>query len=176
MMSGEEMIFRYNELYHKMVASKDPAKMKIFGEAEKWIFEETVNAHPDLADSWLSCLEAICWDNFLSHNEAENIGKHLISQNGTRGFHWLYDEFINTVKKLGGETEENPFYNTYALYVTANMIYSDHAESIAQDMGYNSVQEVPPEKMALSCYKKAVEKLKDKDRPRFVRDYFKCWL
>ena len=28
------------------------------------------------------------------------------------------------------------------------------------------------EKMALSCYRKAVEKLKDQDRPRFVRWYF----
>jgi hypothetical protein len=52
------------------------------------------------------------------------------------------------------------------------MIYSDHAQSIAEDMGQRSPNEVPNEKMALSCYKKAVEKLKDPDRPRFVREYF----
>lgn len=53
------------------------------------------------------------------------------------------------------------------------MIYSDHAQSIAEDMGYKSPKEVPNEKMAVSIYKKALEKLKDADRPRFVREYFR---
>jgi hypothetical protein len=53
------------------------------------------------------------------------------------------------------------------------MIYSDHAKSIAEDMGYKSVAEVPNERMALSCYKKAVESLKDPDKGFKVRDYFR---
>jgi hypothetical protein len=53
------------------------------------------------------------------------------------------------------------------------MIYSDHGKSIAEDMGYKSVGEVPNEKMALSCYKKAVECLTDEDEGFSVRDYFR---
>ena len=67
---------------------------------------------------------------------------------------------------------EKPYYNCYALWVTANMIYSDHANSVAEDMGYPNPEAVPNEKMALSMYRKAVEQLKDVDRPKFVREYF----
>jgi hypothetical protein len=52
------------------------------------------------------------------------------------------------------------------------MIYSDHAQSVAEDMGMSTPEAVPNEKMALSMYRKAVEKLKDVDRPKFVREYF----
>lgn len=69
--------------------------------------------------------------------------------------------------------EEKPSYNGLALLVAANMIYSDHAKSIAEDMGYKTVQETPNEKMALSCYKKAVELLKDPDKGFDIRRYFK---
>lgn len=44
---------------------------------------------------------------------------------------------------------------------------------IAEDMGFKSPKEVPNERMALSCYKKAVEKLKDPDAGFSVRKYFK---
>ena len=73
---------------------------------------------------------------------------------------------------MGGVIEEKPFYNKYALAAVMNMIYSDHADSIAMDMGGKKASDIPNEKMAMSCYRKAVEKLKDADRPRFVRWYF----
>ena len=57
--------------------------------------------------------------------------------------------------------------------VTANSVYSDHALSIAIDMGFKDPREVSNDKMAMSCYRKAVEKLKDIDNPRYVRKYFK---
>lgn len=76
------------------------------------------------------------------------------------------------VEALGGKVYEKPFYNCYALWVTANMLYSDHAQSVAEDMGAASPEAVPNEKMALSMYRKAVEKLKDVDRQKFVREYF----
>lgn len=173
MKTKEEMIERYEELYHKMVNSKDPKNMKVFGEAEKWVFTEVAKAHPDLAESWLSHLEAVCWDNYLSEKEAMNIGKRIVNQDGTKGFHWTHDVFTKAVDSLGGKTEEKPYYNSYALCVTANMIYSDHAQSIAMDLGYNTPAEVPNEKMALSCYRKAVEMLKDGDGGFRIRKYFK---
>lgn len=172
-MTKEEMIDRYEVLYDKMKESGDVKNMKIFGKAEKYIFKELAAAHPEMAARWLSHLEAVCWCNYLSMEEAANIGKRMTNQDGTKGFHWTHEVFIPAVEKLGGTTEDKPHYNCYALCVTANMIYSDHAKSIAEDMGYKTVAEVPTDKMVLSCYRKAVEKLTDKDNEEFVRDYFR---
>lgn len=172
-MNKEQLIERYDELYDKMKHSQDVKNMKIFGKAEKYMFHELTGAHPDMAERWLSHLEAVCWMNYLSQGEAMNIGKRIENQDGTKGFHWNHEVFTNAVKSLGGVVENKPYYNSYALCVTANMIYSDHAKSIAEDMGYKSAAEVPNEKMALSCYKKAVECLEDKDEGFKVRDYFR---
>lgn len=172
-MTKEQMIERYDELYMKMANSKDPKNMHIFGEAEKWIFHELAKVHPEMAENWLSHLEAVCWNNYLSQNEAMNIGKRIVNQDGTKGFHWSHDVFTKAVESLGGVVEEKPYYNSYSLWVTACTIYSDHAISIAMDLGYKDPKEVPNEKMALSCYRKAVEKLKDIDGGFQVRKYFK---
>lgn len=173
MMTKEQMIERYEELYHKMKTSKDAKNMMIFGEAERYMFKEVAKLNPAMAENWLSHLEATCWEQYLSETEAKNIGMRIINQDGTKGFHWNHDVFTNAVKSLGGVVEEKPYYNSYALCVVANTIYSDHALSIAMDLGYKDPKEVPNEKMALSCYRKAVEKLKDIDGGFQVRKYFK---
>lgn len=167
------MIERYDELYGVMKSSRDVEKMKIFGEAEKEMFRQMAASNPSMAEMWLTKLEAVCWDNYLTEKEARNIGRHIVNQDGTKEFHWPYDVFTKAVSQLGGITEEKPYYNSYALWVTANMIYSDHARSVAEDMGYKSPMEVPNERMALSMYKKAVEKLKDPDKGFHIRKYFK---
>ena len=167
------MIERYDELYGVMKSSRDVEKMKIFGEAEKEMFRQMSASNPTMAEMWLGKIEAVCWDNYLTEKEARNIGRHIVNQDGTKEFHWPYDVFTKAVSQLGGITEEKPYYNSYALWVTANMIYSDHARSVAEDMGYKSPMEVPNERMALSMYKKAVEKLKDPDKGFHIRKYFK---
>lgn len=167
------MIERYDELYGVMKSSRDVEKMKIFGEAEKEMFRQMSASNPSMAEMWLAKLEAVCWDNYLTEKEARNIGRHIVNQDGTKEFHWPYDVFTKAVTQLGGTVEEKPYYNSYALWVTANMIYSDHAKSVAEDMGYKSPLEVPNERMALSMYKKAVEKLKDPDKGFHIRKYFK---
>lgn len=172
-MTKEQMIDRYEELYHKMATSKEPKYMHIFGEAEKYMFKEVAKMNPEMADNWLSHLEAVCWDSYLSEKEAKNIGMRIVNQDGTKGFHWTHDVFTKAVESLGGVVEEKPYYNSYSLYVTACTIYSDHALSIAMDLGYKEPKEVPNEKMALSVYRKAVEKLKDIDGGFQVRKYFK---
>lgn len=173
MKSKEEMIDRYHYLYDKMKESKDPKNMKIFGEAEKWIFKEIAATNPDLAEKWLTHLESVEWVNYLSEDEANNISKRIVNQDNTKGFHWQHDVFLNAVKSMGGTCEDKPYYNCCALWATANMIYSDHANSISEDMGYKSPAEVPNERMAMSVYRKAVEKLKDSDDGFHVRKYFK---
>lgn len=173
MMTKEQMIDRYEELYQKMKNSKDVNNMKAFGSAMTWFFTEMAKVHPEMAEKFLSHIECIEWNQYLSQDEAMNIGKRTVNQDGTKGFHWPYDVFTSAVKGLGGVVEEKPYYNSYALCVTANVIYSDHANSIAEDMGYKTAKEVPNDRMALSCYKKAIEKLKDPDAGFSVRKYFK---
>lgn len=170
---NNDMINRYLEQYDKMATSKDPELMNIFGENEKWAFIEMVNVAPKIAEEWLNKNEAVRWKNYLSKSEAETIVGGLINQDRTKGARWGYEAFKNAVESFGGEMSDEPFYNCYALWATANMLFSDHAQSIAEDLGYKTATEVPNEKMALSIYKKAVEKLRDADKPRFVRWYFR---
>lgn len=168
----EGVMERYLARYEDMAKSGQPEKMKIFGEAEKWAFAKMHEISPKHAEMWLDKLEAMYWHNYLSRGEADEIVAKFINQDGSKGAHWNYDTFKGAVESLGGKMAEEPYYNCYALWVTANMIYSDHAQSVAEDMGHQSPAQVPNEKMALSMYKKAVEKLKDKDRPRYIRHYF----
>lgn len=155
---------RYLELYEDMAKSGMPEKMKIFGETEKWAFGKMLETSPKIAEQWVDKLEAMNWNNYLSKAEADEIVAKFINQDNSRGAHWGYDVFKGAVESLGGNMAEAPYYNCYALWVVANMIYSDH---------YNSASEyVPKEDMPKYFYSMAVEKLKDKDRPRFVRDYF----
>ena len=97
----------------------------------------------------------------------------IVNQDRSKGFYWNHEVFTKAVEALGGKTEDKSYYNSYALCVTANSVYSDHALSIAIDMGFKDPREVSNDKMAMSCYRKAVEKLKDIDNPRYVRKYFK---
>ena len=161
----EELVKRYDELYDDMATAKDPRKMHVFGEAEKWVFHEMAKEHPEIAEKWLSKLEAGRWNNYLSKTEAIEITDKLVNQDGTRGPHWDYETFKNAVESLGGKMTDEPFYNCWALWVTANMRYSDNYKSAAEF--------VPKDMMPKYFYNVAVENLKDIDRPKFIRDYFK---
>lgn len=167
-----ERITKYDHLYKMMAEGRDPEKMMIFGKAERHIFHELSEKDPAMADAWLAMLAPVEWNNYLTEEEAEEIGEKIVNQDGSTGFHWPCAVLFPAVESLGGVIEDKPYYNKYALAAVMNMIYSDHADSIAMDMGGKKASDIPNEKMALSCYRKAVEKLKDPDRPRFVRWYF----
>jgi hypothetical protein len=161
----EELIKRYDELYEDMATAKDPKKMMIFGDAERWVFHSLAEKHPEFAEMWLTKLEAGKWNNYLSQKEAEHITANLVNQDGTRGPHWDYNTFKTAVESLGAKMSDEPYFNCWALWATANMRYSDN---------YRSASEfVPKDMMPRYFYNVAVETLKDIDRPRFVRDYFK---
>lgn len=159
-----DLIKRYDELYEDMATAKDPKKMMIFGEAEKWMFHAVAEKHPELAEKWLSKLEAGKWHNYLSKAEADEIVGKLQNQDGTKGGHWDYDTFKGAVESLGAKMSEEPYFNCYALWATANMLWSDHYKSASEY--------VPKDMMPKYFYNVAVENLKDVDRPRFVREYF----
>ena len=155
---------RYDELYSEMSTAKDPTKMHIFGEAEKWMFHKVAEAHPELAEKWLSKLEAVNWHNYLSESEAESVTAKLVNQDGSVGPHWDYETFKAAVESLGAKMSEPPYFNCYALWAVANMRYSDNYKSASEF--------VPEEMMPKFFYNVAVENLTDVDKPRFVRWYF----
>lgn len=160
----EDYIKRYDELYEDMATAKDPKKMMIFGDAEKWVFHAVAEKHPELAEKWLSKLEAGKWHNYLSKSEAEHIASKLVNQDGMRGAHWDYETFKAAVESLGGKMTDEPYYNGWALWVTANMLYSDHHKSTSEF--------VPKDQEPRFFYIMALEKLKDVDRPHFIREYY----
>lgn len=160
----EDMIRKYDELYEEMASSKDPRRMMAFGDAEKWVFYTLAEKHPEMAEKWLSRLEAGKWNNYLSKREAEEIIAVLVNQDGTHGAHWDYDTFKKAVESVGGMMTDEPFYNCWSLFVTANMLFSDHFRSASEF--------VPKDMMPKFFYNEAVEKLKDPDRPKFIRKYF----
>lgn len=160
----EELIRRYDELYADMATARDPKKMTTFGDAEKWMFHSLAEHHPEMAEKWLSKLESGKWNNYLSRGEAEDIASRLINQDGSRGAHWNYDAFKSVVESLGGRISDEPYYNCWSLWVVMNMLYSDHHRSVSSY--------IPKDKEPYFFYAMAVEKLKDIDRPKFVREYF----
>lgn len=160
-----ELKNRYMELYDKMSRSKDVDKMKAFGAAEQWVFCMLEDKHPDIARKWLDKLEASEWHNYLSEAEAIEIVAQLKSQDGRSGAHWNIPTLTAAVESLGGDMERPPYYNKYALWATANMLYSDHAKSAKKYVGDES-------KLPAYFYDLAVEKLTDVDRPHFIREYF----
>lgn len=159
-----ELLKRYMELYNAMASSSDPAKMHIFGETEKWAFRKIAEKDPTMAEKWIEKLEPSRWCNYLSREEANDVVRDFVSSDGTKGPQWNYEVFKNAVESIGGKMMEEPYYNCYALWATANMLYSDHKGSV---MSY-----VPREMHVKFFYAMAVEKLKDTDRRHFVREYF----
>ncbi len=159
-----EILKKYEEYYQEMVASKDPAKMKIFGAAEHKMFGKVSMALPRVASEWLDLLEPMHWNNYLSLAEAETIVSKLEGMDGSHGPHWSFDAFKKTVEAFGGHLCEEPLYNSYALWATVNMLYSDHSETWSKH--------IAKEDEPYFYYLTAVDKLKDKDRPHFVREYF----
>jgi hypothetical protein len=160
----KELIEKYDELYEDMATAKDPQKMMAFGDAEKWMFHMLAKEHPEIAEKWLTKLEAGKWHNYLSKTEAEEIAARLVNQDGSRGPHWSYDTFKGAVESLGGKMYEEPFYNCYSLWIMANALWSDHHKAL--------MEFVPREQEPKVYYLMAVEKLKDVDYPKFIRKYY----
>ena len=104
----ESLIKRYDELYEDMATAKDPSKMMAFGDAEKWMFHALAEKHPEIAEKWLTRLEASKWYNYLSASEAVQIAAGIINQDGTKGAHWDYDVFKEGVESLGAKISDEP--------------------------------------------------------------------
>lgn len=164
----DDLIKRYDELYDDMATAKDPKKMVIFGDAEKWIFHSVAEKHPEIAEKWIARLESGSWNNYLSEDEAEQIVDSLVEKHGDvemKRHEWDYKTLKGAVESLGGMVSLSPYYNCWSLYATMNMLFSDHTDTVNMF--------IQPNLRTKFYYHMAVDKLKDPDRPHFVREYFK---
>ena len=174
-MTTQELKETYKRLYDGMKMSKDVSKMKIFGAAFTDMFGKVAQAHPDIAQATIDMLAAIEYHNYVTKQEAMDVAEEFInddtlitgSAEPTRGAHWNMDTVKSFLTPRGMETEDKPYYNWPALWLVMNMEYSDYADTLVELLGDKN-----GEKLAMACYKMAVRKLKDRDRPHFVREYF----
>ena len=174
-MNASEMKAQFDALYATMANSKDPSKMRLFGTAFTRLFGRVADMNTDLATATLELLSAINYNNFVTLAEATEVSGRFINDDTmvtglaepTKGAHWSTSDLKNFLTQKGLPLEEKPYYNWAALWLTIYMIYSDYANVLAELLGSKD-----NERIATACYKMAVKKLKDRDRPHFVREYF----
>lgn len=178
MITTQELREQFAQLYNEMAASKDVAKMRHFGVGFTKMFDEVANKDPKLAMATLEFLSAMAYNNFVTPVEATGVAEKFINDDTlitgsvepTRGAHWNMDTLKGFLTQRGIASEEKPYYNWPALWLTVNMIYSDYANVIVELVGSKD-----NERVATACYKMAVKKLKDRDRPHFIREYFELY-
>ena len=166
-MNKEDILRKFDYLLDKTISKQDKEEMEI----SRAMFKKAVCviASYDLnkAEEFVECFEGnVKYNNYLTKTETEKIVEEFINENGTRGAKWSIDEFLDTIKTFGGVEDKEPYYNKYALYVTANKFASDHDSVIAKWTENDRLKYVQ------LCYELGVTQLEDKDKASWVRWYF----
>lgn len=165
-MTADEMKKKFTELYQFMASSENVAFMRVFGNVHKEMMDWFIANKPEIAEEWICKLESIKWHNYLTTKEAEKI---VAAMKPTAP--WAREVWKSALDKMGIVTQEEPYYNSCALWVTMNMIYSDSAQSIADIMG-KPLADVSAEQMVKAVHALALDKLKDVDHHFNIRSYF----
>lgn len=152
-----------NKLTNSLVLIKD--NKELFSSVFKKTMKSLIEVDLEEAEEIINCMEGnINYNNFLTKNEACHILSNLINNDGSKGLQWKsYDEFINRLNNEGYSLDQKPYYNSYALWVTMNMLASDHNSIFNKWIKDNYFEFV---------YDLSVSKLIDKDKERWIRGYF----
>ena len=166
MMNSNELRTAYAELYGYMANSREPKNMKAFGKVMTEMFNWVADTKPEVAQEWYDELLAIRWHQYLTHKEAE-----AIVNNMKPGSPWPYDAWKKTMERLGVPTEEQPLYNSFALWTEMSKMYSDFGGPIAELKGM-PLADIPAEDMVRATHMMAMATLKDQDGVYDIRRYF----
>lgn len=166
-MNQEEMKKEFDSLYKMMANSDKVENMRTFGNVHKEMMDWFIDNKPELAQEWIGKLESIKWKNYLTAKEAEKIVSGMIPKAP-----WSRDVWKQAMKDLELSTEEEPYYNSCALWVVMNQVYTDHAQTIADNIIKKPLQEIPVEQLVPGIRALAIDLLKDKDGVYSVRSYF----
>lgn len=161
-MNAQELKERYANLYDTMKYSGKTENMKLFGSVMNEMMDYIIQKNPSDAEKWIDKLASIEWKNYLTPSEAEEIVSNMIPEAP-----WSREVWNKAMDSYGLEKMDKPYYNSCALWVTMNMIMSDHSQTLAKAMG------VEPENIPVEViYRLAVDLLRDKDGRFNVRTYF----
>ena len=153
------------ELYDMMANQHDVKYMRVFGNVHKEMMDWFIANKPELAQEWLDKLEAIRWHQYLTPKEAEKIVAGMDPAGP-----WSRDTWKKAMESFGLPLEDAPYYNSCALWVEMNKIYSDFGAEIASLIGKPLS---PTDKDIISaCYRLALKNLRDKDGVYDIRKYF----
>ena len=153
------------ELYDMMANQHDVKYMRVFGNVHKEMMDWFIANKPELAQEWLDKLEAIKWRQYLTPKEAEKIVAGMDPAGP-----WSRDTWKKAMESFGLPLEDAPYYNSSALWVEMNKIYSDFGAEIAALIGKPLS---PTDKDIISaCYRLALKNLRDKDGVYDIRKYF----
>jgi hypothetical protein len=174
-MTPQELKTRYDAIYNIMRASQDVEKMRVFGEGVTKMFNQIAHTAPNIAAMALEYWVAIEYDNYVTASEANEIASHFVNDDTkvsgatepSKGVHWDMDTLKSFLLQKGLPLEDKPHYNWPALWLAVNMEYSDYANAFVALTGKRD-----NDTMATASYTFAVKKLKDPDRPHFIREYF----
>lgn len=166
-MNAPELKEQYEFLYDYMAASRDPKNMKVFGSVMNEMMDAMLQKMPSEAEEMIQKLEAIRWNNYLTPKEAERIVANMQPKAP-----WSRDVWNNAMTQYGIPVEEQPFYNRCALWVAMNMLYTDHAETIAERILKKPLAEIPAEQLVTGIHALAIDLLKDRDGNFNIRRYF----
>lgn len=166
-MNTAELKEQYDFLYDYMAASRDPKNMKAFGNVMTEMMDAMLQKMPAEAEEMIQKLEAIRWNNYLTPKEAEQIVNNMRPKAP-----WSREVWNNAMQQFGIPVEEQPYYNRCALWVAMNMIYTDHAETIAERILKKPLASIPAEEIVPIIHALAIDLLKDKDGVYNIRTYF----
>lgn len=164
-MTPEEMKNEFNALYNMMANSNKVKYMHVFGEVHRKMFDWFVANKPDVAQEFLDELESIRWRQYVTKKEAEKI---VAGMNPSAP--WSREVWKQSMDSFGLPLEEEPYYNSCALWVEMNKIYSDFSDEIAALIG--KPLDAKDKDIISACYKMALKNLKDKDGVYDIRKYF----
>lgn len=153
----------FHALYDMMASSGNINYMRTFGAVHKEMMEWMIQNKPEQAEEYLNKLESIRWRNYLTQKEAEKIVAAMQPRAP-----WNREQWRQAMDTLGLTKEYEPYYNSCALWVTMNKVYSNSSETIARIMGME-VDEVPSDKMVKAAYSLALDDLCDTDSKVSIR-------
>ena len=85
---------------------------------------------------------------------------------------WSRDVWKAAMQSLDLPLEEEPYYNSCALWTVMNQVYTDHAQTIADNILKKPLSTIPSEQLVPGIRALALDLLKDKDKVYCVRSYF----
>ena len=155
------------KLYDYIVNSEDPKKMHVLGQVVKSMMNRFIESYPQWAREYLDILQAVKWCNYLTAKEAEQIVVNMVPKPT-----WNRATWENMMRTLNLPLQDEPYYNSEALYTTMQMICSDDGETLKNMLGITGTNTENQETFFKLVYKLALNRLCDKDKMFNIRKYF----